>query len=157
MLNQTTAQAAAARSSRIAAVDVVRGAVMVLMALDHVRDWVTSARIQPEDLSRASAALFAIVEFAIGQVFEPLLYGHSTGLSPVAVIVSVTFWTWLWGPVGLLLATPLTVCLVVLGRHVDRMEFLDVMLGDRPPLTEAESFYQRLLAHVEATGAYSSV
>jgi hypothetical protein len=82
----------------------------------------------------------------VGQVIEPLLYGHSTGLSPVAVIVSVTFWTWLWGPVGLLLATPLTVCLVVMGRHVERMEFLDVMLGDRPPLTEVEVFYQRMLA-----------
>jgi predicted PurR-regulated permease PerM len=93
-----------------------------------------------------TAALFAVVELIMGQVIEPLLYGHSTGLSPVAVIVSVTFWTWLWGPVGLLLSTPLTVCLVVLGRHVDNMAFLDVMLGDRPPLTEVESFYQRLLA-----------
>jgi predicted PurR-regulated permease PerM len=93
-----------------------------------------------------TAALFALVELIMGQVVEPLLYGHSTGLSPVAVIVSVTFWTWLWGPVGLLLSTPLTVCLVVLGRHVDNMAFLDIMLGDRPPLTEVESFYQRLLA-----------
>jgi predicted PurR-regulated permease PerM len=94
----------------------------------------------------SAAALFALAELAVGQVIEPLLYGHSTGLSPVAVIVSVTFWTWLWGPVGLLLATPLTVCLVVMGRHVERMEFLDVMLGDRPPLTEVEVFYQRMLA-----------
>jgi predicted PurR-regulated permease PerM len=93
-----------------------------------------------------TAALFALVELVMGQVVEPLLYGHSTGLSPIAVIVAVTFWTWLWGPVGLLLSTPLTVCLVVLGRHVDRMEFLDVMLGDRPPLTEVEVFYQRMLA-----------
>lgn len=93
-----------------------------------------------------TAAFFAVSEFLLGQVIEPLVYGHSTGLSPVAVILSVTFWTWLWGPVGLILATPLTVCLVVLGRHVDRLQFLDVMLGDRPPLTISENFYQRALA-----------
>ncbi len=93
-----------------------------------------------------TAAFFVCSEFLLGQVVEPLVYGHSTGLSPIAVIVSVTFWTWLWGPVGLVLATPLTVCLVVLGRHVDHLQFLDVMLGDRPPLTVAESFYQRVLA-----------
>jgi predicted PurR-regulated permease PerM len=93
-----------------------------------------------------TALFFALSEFLLGQVIEPLVYGHSTGLSPIAVIGSVTFWTWLWGPIGLLLATPLTVCLVVLGRHVDRLAFLEVMLGDRPPLTLAESFYQRVLA-----------
>ncbi|MGA0597063.1 AI-2E family transporter [Enterovirga sp. CN4-39] len=93
-----------------------------------------------------TAGFFLVVEFLVAQVIEPLLYGHSTGLSPIAVIVSVTFWTWLWGGVGLLLATPLTVCLVVLGRHVEQLEFLEVMLGDRPPLTEAEIFYQRMLA-----------
>jgi predicted PurR-regulated permease PerM len=78
---------------------------------------------------------------------EPLLYGHSTGLSPVAVVASATFWTALWGPIGLILATPLTVCLVVLGRHVERLEFLDVMFGDRPALSPPEIFYQRMLAH----------
>lgn len=93
-----------------------------------------------------TAGFFIAIEFAVGQVVEPLLYGRSTGLSPVAVIVSVTFWTWLWGGVGLLIATPLTVCVVVLGRHVEQLGFLDVMLGDRPPLTEAEIFYQRMLA-----------
>ena len=90
-------------------------------------------------------ALFLVAEPLAGQVFEPLLYGHSTGLSPIAIIVAATFWAFLWGPVGLLLATPLTVCLVVLGRHVERLEFLDVMLGDRPPLRPDESFYQRAL------------
>jgi hypothetical protein len=65
----------------------------------------------------------------------------------VAVVVAATFWTWLWGPIGLVLATPLTVCLVVLGRHVERLEFLDVLLGDRPPLTAPETFYQRMLAN----------
>ncbi|MDO9711959.1 AI-2E family transporter [Paracraurococcus lichenis] len=91
-------------------------------------------------------ALFALSEAAMGQVFEPLVFGHSTGLSPIAIIAAATFWTWLWGPVGLLLAVPLTVCLVVLGRHVDRLEFLEVMLGDSPPLDPEETFYQRALA-----------
>ncbi|TMK12992.1 MAG: AI-2E family transporter [Alphaproteobacteria bacterium] len=93
-----------------------------------------------------TAALFLIAEPLVGHVIEPLLTGHSTGLSPVAVIASATFWAWLWGPVGLILATPLTVCLVVLGRHVDRLKFLDVMFGDQPALSPAELVYQRLLA-----------
>ena len=91
-------------------------------------------------------ALFVVVEPIVGHVIEPMVYGHSTGLSPVAVVASATFWTALWGPIGLVLATPLTVCLVVLGRHVERLEFLDVMFGDRPALSPPEIFYQRMLA-----------
>jgi predicted PurR-regulated permease PerM len=93
-----------------------------------------------------TGALFLVVETIVGNAVEPVLCGHSTGLSPVAIIASATFWTWLWGPIGLILATPLSVCLVVLGRHVDRLKFLDVMLGDRPPLTPPELVYQRMLA-----------
>ena len=93
-----------------------------------------------------TAILFFIIEPGIGQVIEPMVYGRSTGLSPVAVVVSATFWTALWGPIGLILATPLTVCLVVLGRHVERLAFLDVMFGDRPALSPPEIFYQRMLA-----------
>jgi predicted PurR-regulated permease PerM len=93
-----------------------------------------------------TAALFVVLELLAGQVIEPLIFGHSSGLSPVAIVLSASFWTWLWGPVGLVLATPLTVCLVVLGRHVDRLQFLDVMLGDRPPLTPPQLAYQRMLA-----------
>jgi predicted PurR-regulated permease PerM len=93
-----------------------------------------------------TAALFAVSELLAGQVLEPLIFGHSSGLSPVAIILSASFWTWLWGPVGLVLATPLTVCLVVAGRHVDRLKFLDIMLGDRPPLTPPQVVYQRMLA-----------
>jgi predicted PurR-regulated permease PerM len=93
-----------------------------------------------------TAALFLISEPIMGHVIEPLVYGKSTGLSPFAVVISAIFWTWLWGPVGLLIATPLTLCLVVLGRHVERLEFLDVLLGDRPALTPAENLYQRMLA-----------
>ncbi|MEH3120017.1 MAG: AI-2E family transporter [Methylorubrum populi] len=94
----------------------------------------------------ATFLLFALVEPVVGQIVEPLVYGHSTGLSPFSVLVSALFWTWLWGPVGLLLSTPLTVCLVVLGRHVDRLEFLDVLFSNRPALTPIENFYQRMLA-----------
>jgi predicted PurR-regulated permease PerM len=93
-----------------------------------------------------TAALFLIVELIVGQVLEPLLYGHSTGISPVAVVVAAMFWTWLWGPIGLLLSTPLTVCLDVLGRHVDRLRFLDILLGSKPALNPPESFYHRILS-----------
>jgi predicted PurR-regulated permease PerM len=93
-----------------------------------------------------TGALFLVVESIVGNAVEPVVCGHSTGLSPVAIIASATFWTWLWGPIGLILATPLSVCLVVLGRHVDRLKFLDVMLGDQPPLTPPELVYQRMLA-----------
>ena len=85
-----------------------------------------------------TALLFAGLELLAGQVIEPLIYGHSSGLSPVAIILSASFWTWLWGPVGLVMATPLTVCLVVAGRHVERLKFLEIMLGDRPPLKPAQ-------------------
>jgi predicted PurR-regulated permease PerM len=93
-----------------------------------------------------TVVLFVVVEPLIGQVAEPLVYGRSTGISAVAVVVAATFWTWLWGPIGLLLSTPLTVCLGVLGRHIEWLRFVDVMIGDDPPLTPAQSFYQRALA-----------
>ena len=91
-------------------------------------------------------ALYGGVEFIIGQAIEPFAYGRSMGLSAVAVVVAAVFWTWLWGPVGLLLSTPLTMCLVVLGRHIESLKFLDVMLGDSPPLAIEESLYLRMLA-----------
>jgi hypothetical protein len=75
-----------------------------------------------------------------------LLYGQHTGLSPVAIVVSSLFWTILWGPIGLLLATPLTVCLVVLGKHIEALQIIDVLLGDEPALEPEERFYQRVLA-----------
>ena len=94
----------------------------------------------------ATAALFLVAEPVAGQVIEPVLYGQHTGLSPVAIVVSTLFWALLWGPIGLLLATPLTVCLVVLGRHIEALEFIEVVLGDEPALEPEERFYQRLLA-----------
>jgi predicted PurR-regulated permease PerM len=90
--------------------------------------------------------LFLVGEFATGQMIEPWLYGHSTGLSGIAVVVAAAFWTLLWGPIGLLLSTPLTMCLVVLGRHIDHLQFLEVLLGDQPALAPQEAFYQRMLA-----------
>ena len=91
-------------------------------------------------------ALFVILEPLIFFVLEPLLYGHSAGVSQVALLVAVAFWTWLWGPVGLILATPLTVCLVVLGKHVPALEFISVLMADEPALETDVSVYQRLLA-----------
>ncbi len=93
-----------------------------------------------------TACFFLIVEPLVGHVIEPLLYGRSTGLSPLAVVLSATVWAFLWGGVGLVLAVPLTICLVVLGRHVGRLEFLAILLGNRPALPAPELLYQRLLA-----------
>jgi predicted PurR-regulated permease PerM len=108
---------------------------------------VLAAAVDPSwSMAAWTLGLFVIAEPIMGQFVEPLVYGRSTGLTPVSVVIATIFWTWLWGPIGLILATPLTLCLVVLGRHVDRLEFLDVLLGDRPALSPIESFYQRMLA-----------
>jgi predicted PurR-regulated permease PerM/methylmalonyl-CoA mutase cobalamin-binding subunit len=127
---------------------------MLLRFLPYIGAWI--AAFFPAALALAvdptwsmlvwTLVLFAAVELLLSQGIEPLLNAHSTGLSALAVVVAATFWTWLWGPVGLLLSTPLTVCLVVLGRHVERLRFLDVLLGDQPALAPEESFYQRMLA-----------
>lgn len=93
-----------------------------------------------------TAGLFVVMEMVTGNVIEPWLYGSRTGLSPLAIIVAAIFWTWLWGPLGLVLSTPLTVCLVVLGRHVPQFEFLDVLFGNEPVLEPHARLYQRLLA-----------
>jgi predicted PurR-regulated permease PerM len=93
-----------------------------------------------------TAALFVILETATGQVVEPLLFGHTTGMSPLAVVIAAAFWTLIWGPTGLLLSTPITACLVVLGRHVESLNFIELLLGDKPPLSPVQSFYQRILA-----------
>lgn len=91
-------------------------------------------------------ALFLVMELVSNNVVEPWAYGSSTGLSSFAVIIAAIFWTTLWGPAGLFLATPLTVCLVVIGRYVPGLEFLGVLLGNDPVLAPEERFYQRLLA-----------
>jgi predicted PurR-regulated permease PerM len=91
-------------------------------------------------------ALFAVCEFSSNLVIEPWVYGQSIGVSQAAIIVSVIFWTWLWGPLGMVLAAPLTVCLVVIGKYVPALSFFDVLLGDEPVLTPDMSLYQRVLA-----------
>ncbi len=93
-----------------------------------------------------TAALFIVVESIMGQVLEPQLLGHTTGLSPLAIVVAASFWTLIWGSPGLLLSTPITACLVVLGRHVESLNFIELLLGDKPPLSPVQSFYQRILA-----------
>ena len=93
----------------------------------------------------ATIGVFLVTEITIGQFIEPWLYGRQVGLSPAAVVISATFWTSLWGPVGLVLSTPLTMCLVVIGRYVKHLQFLDILLGDRPVLSTEEALYLRLL------------
>lgn len=92
------------------------------------------------------AAIFLVLELTSNNIVEPWLYGSRTGLSPLAIIVAAIFWAWLWGPVGLVLSTPLTVCLAVLGRYVPQFEFLEVLFGSEPVLDPKERLYQRLLA-----------
>lgn len=93
-----------------------------------------------------TVALFAVVELTTSNVIEPWLYGSRTGVSPLAIIVAAIFWTWIWGPLGLVLSTPLTVCLVVLGRHIPQFEVFDILFGDEPVLAPHARLYQRLLA-----------
>jgi predicted PurR-regulated permease PerM len=126
---------------------------LVLRFIPYVGPWV--ATILPTLLALAisphwlmpilTVALFAGLELILNNVMEPLLYGAHTGVSPFALILAAVFWTWLWGPLGLVMATPLTVCLAVMGRHVPRLAFLSVILSDEDALTPAEDCYHRLL------------
>lgn len=97
--------------------------------------------------------LYVAMELIFANAVEPYLYGSSTGLSALAVLVAAIFWTWLWGLPGLLLSTPLTVCLIVLGRHVPHMEFIGVLFGEDTALAPAERFYQRILAAASSDAA----
>jgi predicted PurR-regulated permease PerM len=125
----------------------------ILRFIPYVGPWIAAAF--PITLSLAvspgwmmpllTIGLFVVLEVLSNNVMEPLLYGSSTGVSPIALIVAAVFWTWLWGPVGLVLATPLTVCLVVMGRHVPRLSFLSILLSNEEALTPAEDCYHRLL------------
>jgi predicted PurR-regulated permease PerM len=117
---------------------VIAAAFPLALAIAVAPDWM---------LFVWTALLFLGIELVVSNLVEPLVYGGTTGLSSVALIAAATFWTWLWGPIGLLLSTPMTVCLVVLGRHVPHLQFLNVMLGNEPALTPEERFYQRILAN----------
>jgi predicted PurR-regulated permease PerM len=97
-------------------------------------------------MALATLSLFVVVELFAAQLVEPQLYGHTTGLSPLSVVVAAIFWSWLWGPIGLIVSTPLTLCLLVAGRHVKALSLLDVLLGDTQALTMPQRFYQRALS-----------
>ncbi len=127
---------------------------MVLRFLPYIGAWIAAAL--PLALSIAmfqswtqpvlTIGLFIAVELIVANVVEPWLYGASTEISPLAVIVSALFWTWLWGGVGLVLATPLTVCLAVAGKYLPDLAFIDLLLGDKPSIAPGDRLYQRLLA-----------
>lgn len=126
---------------------------LVLRFIPYVGPWVAAA--MPIALSFAvfddwtyplmTAAMFVVFEFISNTVLEPWLYGSGTGVSSLALLVAAAFWTWLWGAVGLFLAVPLTVCLVVLGKYIPQLEFLHVILGDQPALEPHQRLYERLL------------
>jgi predicted PurR-regulated permease PerM len=97
--------------------------------------------------------LFLVLELLINMVLEPLFYGESAGVSKVGLLVAIAFWTWLWGPIGLVLATPLTVCVVVLGKYVPQLDFIGVLMSDQPAMESNISYYQRLLAMDQAEAA----
>lgn len=133
---------------------ILWGALAVILRfIPYLGPWIAAAF--PILLSLASSpgwmiplmtiALFIVLELISNNVMEPWLYGSSTGVTPIALIVAALVWTWLWGPVGLVLATPLTVCLVVMGRHIPKLAFLSIVLSDDEALTPAEDCYQRLL------------
>jgi predicted PurR-regulated permease PerM len=128
--------------------------ITVLRYVPYVGSWfgllmpLTLSLAMFEDWTRPLlvVGLFGVLELSFANFLEPLFFGHSIGVSEVALLVAAAFWGWLWGPIGLVLAAPLTVCLAVLGKYVPQLEFLDVLLGDAPPLETDVSFYQRLLA-----------
>ena len=124
----------------------------VLRFVPYVGPWIAAAfpillslAVSPDWMApMLTIGLFIVLELFSNNVMEPWLYGSSTGVTPIALIVAALAWTWLWGPVGLVLATPLTVCLVVMGRHIPKLEFLGILLSDEEPLTPAEDCYHRL-------------
>ena len=97
-------------------------------------------------LAAGTLGVFILFDTIAGQLLEPHLYGHAAGLSPLAVVVGAIFWSWLWGPVGLILSTPLTVCLVVAGQHMKALGILELLLSDAQALTLPQRFYQRALS-----------
>jgi predicted PurR-regulated permease PerM/GAF domain-containing protein len=115
----------------------IGAAVPVLLSFAISTSWLTPI---------FTVSLFAVLELINSNALEPWLYGSSTGVSPIALIIAALFWTWLWGPVGLLLSTPMTVCLAVMGRHVPKLEFLSILLSEEEALSPAEECYHRLLA-----------
>jgi predicted PurR-regulated permease PerM len=97
-------------------------------------------------LAVSTLGVFILLDIIVGQLVEPHLYGHATGVSPLSVVVGAIFWSWLWGPAGLILSTPLTLCLLVAGRHTKGLGVLELLLGSAQPLTLPQRFYQRALS-----------
>jgi predicted PurR-regulated permease PerM len=137
---------------------ILWGFVTALMRfIPYIGTWISV--LLPLTLSFATAptwaqplevlVYFGILDVATANVVEPLLMGHRTGVSPIALLIAAAFWTWFWGPMGLVLSTPMTVCLVVIGQHVPRLRFFALLLGDQPPLEPKVRYYQRLLARDE--------
>lgn len=123
---------------------VVGAAAPILVSLAALEGWAGPLWV---------IGLFAVLELFTNLVLETVLYAGAAGISQVALLASVAFWTWLWGPLGLLLATPLTVCVVVLGKHVPGLEFVGVLIADTPALTPEYGYYQRLLARDQGEAA----
>ncbi|MEK7951350.1 AI-2E family transporter [Luteolibacter soli] len=129
----------------------------VLRFIPYIGPWIAAAfpvmlslTVSPDWMAPLmTIGLFVLLELVSNNVLEPWLYGTSTGVSPVALIVTAVFWTWLWGTPGLVLSTPFTVCLVVMGRHIPQLAFLSVLLGEEEALTPADDCYQRLLRRGE--------
>jgi predicted PurR-regulated permease PerM len=126
----------------------------VLRFVPYVGIWIAAlgaivfgAAVEPGwSLALLTGGLFIVIELLAGQLVEPRLFGHATGLSPLSVVLAAIFWSWLWGPIGLILSTPLTLCLLVLGRNTQALKLLDVLLGDTPALTMPQRLYQRALS-----------
>jgi predicted PurR-regulated permease PerM len=128
--------------------------IIILRFVPYIGIWI--AAILPFAVSLATSsnwwqplsviALFAVLEPVVAMVIEPMLFSQSAGTSKLAMLISIAFWTWLWGPVGLLLATPLTACLAVVAKHVPQLEFIAVLLGDEPMMHASVAYYKRLLA-----------
>lgn len=123
---------------------LVAAGMPILVSLAALDGWVRPLSV---------VALFAVLELFTNLVLETALYAGAAGVSQVALLISVAFWTWLWGPLGLLMATPLTVCLVVIGKHVPGLAFLSTLMADDPPLAPEYAYYQRLLARDLAEAA----
>jgi predicted PurR-regulated permease PerM len=133
----------------------------MLRFIPYVGPW--AAAIMPSALSMIVfegwlwtalvVAVFLVLELINNMILEPLLYGESAGVSEVGLLVAIAFWTWLWGPVGLILATPLTVCVVVLSKYVPELDFISVLMSDEPAMESNISYYQRLLAMDQAEAA----
>jgi len=115
----------------------IAAAVPVLVSFAVLTSWLSPL---------LTIGLFVVLELINANALEPWLYGSRTGVSSIALIISAVFWTWLWGPIGLVLATPLTVCVAVMGRHVPKLQFLSVLLSEEQALAPHEECYHRLLA-----------